>query len=143
MTSKLKKWANEIFIDGLAGMAMGLFATLIIGTIIQQIGTLVGGTVGSFLFQIGKMASAVTGAGIGVGVAIKFKESTLVTISAATAGMIGAFASKLLAGTVVSGSVITLAGPSCRLSLKNKSTWKVICSGKKKRRLPYHRSLKQ
>lgn len=111
MTSKLKKWANEIFIDGLAGMAMGLFATLIIGTIIQQIGTLIGGTVGSFLFQIGKMASAVTGAGIGVGVAIKFKESTLVTISAATAGMIGAFASKLLAGTVVSGSVITLAGP--------------------------------
>lgn len=111
MLTKIKKWANEIFIDGLAGMAMGLFATLIIGTIIQQIGTLIGGTVGDFIFQIGKMASAVTGAGIGVGVAIKFKESTLVTISAATAGMVGAFASKLIAGTVVSGSVITLAGP--------------------------------
>lgn len=111
MLAKIKKWANEIFIDGLAGMAMGLFATLIIGTIIQQIGTLIGGTVGDFIFQIGKMASAVTGAGIGVGVAIKFKESTLVTISAATAGMVGAFASKLIAGTVVSGSVITLAGP--------------------------------
>ena len=111
MSAKIKKWADEIFIDGLAGMAMGLFATLIIGTIIQQIGTLIGGTVGDFIFQIGKMASAVTGAGIGVGVAIKFKESTLVTISAATAGMVGAFASKLIAGTVVSGSVITLAGP--------------------------------
>lgn len=111
MVDKLKKWANEIFVDGLSGMAMGLFATLIIGTIIQQIGTLIGGSVGDFLFQIGKLASAVTGAGIGVGVAIKFKESTLVTISAATAGMVGAFASKLIVGTVVNGSVITLAGP--------------------------------
>ncbi len=111
MKTKLKKWTNEIFIDGLSGMAMGLFATLIIGTIIQQIGTLIGGTIGDYLFQIGKMASAVTGAGIGAGVAIKFKESTLVTISAATAGMVGAFASKILAGAVVEGSIITLAGP--------------------------------
>lgn len=29
-----KKYLNEIFIDGLSGMASGLFATLIIGTII-------------------------------------------------------------------------------------------------------------
>ena len=108
---KVKKVLYRIFIDGLSGMAMGLFATLIIGTIIQQIGTFLGGTVGDFLFQIGKMAAAVTGAGIGVGVAVKFKESTLVTISAATAGMVGGFAAKMLAGTVVSGSVVTLAGP--------------------------------
>lgn len=38
---KLKKLLNEIFIDGLSGMASGLFATLIIGTIIQQIGNLI------------------------------------------------------------------------------------------------------
>ena len=37
---KLKKWLNEIFIDGLSGMALGLFSTLIIGTIIAQIGSL-------------------------------------------------------------------------------------------------------
>lgn len=108
---KVKKILYRIFIDGLSGMAMGLFATLIIGTIIQQVGTFIGGTVGDFLFQIGKMAAAVTGAGIGVGVAVKFKESTLVTISAATAGMVGGFGAKMLAGTVVSGSVVTLAGP--------------------------------
>ena len=36
--NKLKKWSNRIFIEGLSGMAQGLFATLIIGTIIQQIG---------------------------------------------------------------------------------------------------------
>ena len=33
----IKKIATRIFIDGLTGMAHGLFATLIIGTIIQQI----------------------------------------------------------------------------------------------------------
>ena len=36
---KLKKVLDRIFIDGLSGMAQGLFATLIIGTIVQQIGT--------------------------------------------------------------------------------------------------------
>ena len=41
---KLKRIFNEIFIDGLGGMAYGLFATLIIGTIIQQVGNLVPGT---------------------------------------------------------------------------------------------------
>ena len=37
------------------------------------------------------MAKTLTGAGIGVGVACKFKEGPLVTVSAAVAGMIGAF----------------------------------------------------
>lgn len=55
-----------MFIDGLSGMATGLFATLIIGTIIQQIGTLIGGQVGDTVYVIGKMAAAVTGAGIGL-----------------------------------------------------------------------------
>ena len=70
---KLKKVCNHIFIDGLSGMALGLFATLIVGTIIQQIGTLIGGSVGDYLYFFGKMAGAMTGAGIGVGTAYKFK----------------------------------------------------------------------
>ena len=37
---------KRIFIDGLSGMAQGLFATLIIGTIIQQLGMFVGGNYG-------------------------------------------------------------------------------------------------
>ncbi len=107
----LKKILNRIFIDGLTGMAQGLFATLIVGTIIQQIGTLVGGNIGDMIFLLGKVAAAFTGAGIGVGVAYRFKESSLVVISAAIAGMIGAFASKLLAGTVLAEGAIVLAGP--------------------------------
>ncbi len=106
-----KKWLNKVFIDGLSGMATGLFATLIIGTIIQQIGTLIGGQVGDTVYLIGKMAAAVTGAGIGCGVAHRFKEPPLVLLSAATAGMVGAFASKILAGSVLVDGVIHFAGP--------------------------------
>lgn len=39
----IKRYLNRVFIDGLSGMALGLFATLIVGTIIQQIANLIGG----------------------------------------------------------------------------------------------------
>jgi len=107
----MKNLFNRIFIDGLTGMAQGLFATLIVGTIIQQIGSLVGGNIGDMIFLLGKVAASLTGAGIGVGVAYKFKGSPLVVVSAAIAGMIGAFSSKLLAGTVLVEGAIVLAGP--------------------------------
>ena len=87
----MKKILNHIFIDGLSGMALGLFSTLIIGTIIGQIGNLVGNEIGTYLIAISSVAKTVTGAGIGVGVAAKFKQGPLVTVSAAVAGMIGAF----------------------------------------------------
>ena len=82
----MKKILNHIFIDGLSGMALGLFSTLIIGTIIGQIGTLVGNEIGTYLIAISSVAKTVTGAGIGVGVAAKFKQGPLVTVSAAVAG---------------------------------------------------------
>lgn len=116
-----KKLGKEIFIDGLSGMASGLFATLIIGTIIVQIGGLLPGALGAYLFMIGKLASAMTGAGIGIGTAKRLGASPLVQVSAATAGMCGAFAGKMIAGTVlVSGTLdsgmelsnaVLLAGP--------------------------------
>lgn len=108
---KVKEILNKIFIDGLSGMATGLFATLIIGTIISQIGGFIPGVVGTYLVVMGKVASSITGAGIGIGVALKYKESPLVVVSAATAGMMGAFASKILAGTVLVDGAIVYAGP--------------------------------
>ncbi len=108
---KLKRALDRIFIEGLSAMAQGLFATLIIGTIIQQIGTLIGGTAGDLLFVIGKVAASLTGAGIGAAVAYRFKESPLVVVSAATAGMAGAFASKLLADAVLVDGAMVYAGP--------------------------------
>jgi uncharacterized protein len=107
----IKKYLNRVFIEGLSGMALGLFSTLIVGTIIQQIATFIGGEVGNALFVVGKVAAALTGAGIGCGVAYKFKESPLVVLSAATTGMIGAFASKIIGGGVLIEGVITLQGP--------------------------------
>lgn len=108
----IKKYLNHVFIDGLSGMAQGLFCTLIVGTIIQQIGNLIGGEIGNYLFLFGKVASALTGAGIGVGVAYRFKESPLVVLSAAVAGMVGGFAGNITAGTILSETgAIILSGP--------------------------------
>lgn len=107
----IKKYLNRIFIDGLTGMAQGLFATLIVGTIIQQLGNLIGGEAGAIIFQLGKVAAAMTSAGIGVGVAYRFKESPLVVLSAATAGTVGGYASKILAGTLITEGNVLLAGP--------------------------------
>lgn len=71
---KLKKALDRIFIEGLSAMAQGLFATLIIGTIIQQVGTLLGGSVGEMIYVIGKAAASLTGAGIGVAVPTSSKN---------------------------------------------------------------------
>lgn len=109
---KGKELFNHIFIDGLTGMALGLFSTLIIGLIIEQIGKLIGNNqIGNMLILIGKVCSVLTGAGIGVGVAVKYKASPFVTISAGMAGLIGAFASKILAGSVLVNGSIILTGP--------------------------------
>lgn len=89
----MKKYLNRLFVEGLGGMALGLFATLIIGTILAQIGSMIGGQVGTYIIAVANIAKTITGAGIGVGVAAKLGASTLVTVSAAVAGMIGAFPS--------------------------------------------------
>jgi len=111
----IKKWLNRFFIDGLSGMAIGLFSTLIIGTILTQIGGLVSAyissDVGYYITIVGKIASSLTGAGIGAGVAYKFKESTAIVISAMTVGMIGAFATKIITGTVLVNDSVVYSGP--------------------------------
>lgn len=108
----IKKYLNHIFIDGLSGMALGLFSTLIIGTILQQIGKLIGGDIGNLIFIIGKVAAACTSAGIGVGVAYKYKALPLVVVSAAVSGVIGGYATKILAGSIMTDTgAIMLAGP--------------------------------
>lgn len=90
----VKKYLNRVFIDGLSGMALGLFSTLIIGTIICQIASLLGDNAfAQYLIAMGNVAKTLTGAGIGVGVACKLKSAPLTTVCAAVCGMIGAFPS--------------------------------------------------
>ena len=114
---KLKGLFNHVFVDGFTGMAWGLFCTLIIGLIIEQIGKLIGDNqIGQLVITFGKLCNALTGAGIGIGVASKFKSSQFVTASAAAAGLIGAFASKILAGLVFVEGSIVLTGPGEPLS---------------------------
>ncbi|MBR5516265.1 MAG: PTS sugar transporter subunit IIC [Clostridia bacterium] len=88
----MKKIFSRYFIDGLGAMAQGLFATLIIGTILSQIAKFIPGVIGSYMLLAANVAKSVTGAGIGVAVAAKFKSSVLVSASAAVIGMLGAFA---------------------------------------------------
>ena len=107
----MKKFLDRIFIDGLTGMAQGLFATLIIGTIIQQIGTYCGGVPGDIIFTLGKVAAGLTGAGIGAGVARKLEAGHLVVVSAAVAGMVGAFAGDFLSGDLLVEGSLVLSGP--------------------------------
>ena len=114
--STIKKFLNLIFIDGLSGMALGLFSTLIIGTILKQAADLVGGVFGYYLGVFAVMAQRLTGAGIGIGVAYKYKSSTYVTLSAAAAGMIGAYATAIISGSILSDGALVYSGPGDPLS---------------------------
>ncbi len=91
----LKKFLHKYFIDGLSAMALGLFATLIIGTILGQVGALiatyVNGNIGNTIVYISSLAKTLTGAGIGVAVAAKFGASPMLCASAGVVGLLGAF----------------------------------------------------
>lgn len=106
-----KKFIDRYLVKSLSGMALGLFSTLIVGLIIKQIGMLIGGNIGILLNGIGSVASIATGAGIGIGVAHSLKAPNLVMHSAAVTGLIGAYASKLVSGTMFVEGNVLLIGP--------------------------------
>lgn len=109
---KLKALLSQIFIDGFSGMALGLFSTLIVGTIMVQAAMLFPeGAVRTLTVTVGKCASLLTGAGIGVGVAHKLKQAPLVTVSAAVAGFVGSYAGKILSGELFEGGVFSITPP--------------------------------
>ena len=80
----LHRW----FIDAFSAMALGVFATLLIGTILGQLGVW---TKWGVLSTLGTYAKNgfVVGAGIGVAVAYGLKAKALVIFSAAVCGAIG------------------------------------------------------
>lgn len=98
--SALKKYAKRWFIDAFSGMAQGLFVTLIAGTILALIASWIGDNyVGNTLKYISNVAKSLMGAGIGVGIAHALAKNKLLIFSAGVAGMIGAFADKLMIGS--------------------------------------------
>ena len=81
--------------DALSAMAMGLFASLLIGLIFKTIGeqtiNLFGdNTISQFLIEIGGFAMSMMGPAIGVAVAWALKAPLLVIASAAVTGYLGA-----------------------------------------------------
>lgn len=87
----MKTIFQRVFINGFNGMAKGLFATFVMGTIVCQLGMMVGGNIGTYLIYVGNIAKTLTGAGIGTGVAAMCSEGVIVSACATVAGMIGAF----------------------------------------------------
>ena len=74
------------FIDAMGAMAFGLFASLLIGTIIATLGEKSGIQVFNTISQYAKGA---TGAALGVSIAYALKAPQLVLLSAATVGIAG------------------------------------------------------
>lgn len=104
---------KRYLVDALGGMALGLFSTLIAGLILKQAGSLWPGTaVGRILVGLGTVASALTGAGIAVGVAHSLGAPKLVLCASLLPGLVGAHASRFLAGTLIpaAGGVL-ISGP--------------------------------
>ncbi len=94
LKATLLKYAKRYFIDAMGAMANGLFASLLIGTIIKTLGQLLGnvlsGTQMQFiadkLVEMGGFASAVSGCAMAVAIGYALKAHPLVLFSLATVG---------------------------------------------------------
>ena len=75
MKDVLKKYAKRYFIDAMGAMALGLFASLLIGTIFNALGMIPGL---SILSTIGKGAQGVAGPAMAGAIAVSLKASPLV-----------------------------------------------------------------
>lgn len=82
---------KRYFIDAMSAMALGLFATLLMGTILDTLADVIFGSTATedFLHQISAKCSAATGMAIGVAVANALKAPPLVMFSCAVVGSIG------------------------------------------------------
>ncbi len=99
----VKPSAKLYFVDAMGSMALGLFATLLIGTIFKTLGQYTGW---ELFTQVASFATGATGAALGVAIALKLQAPPLVMLSAAVAGMIGNGL-----GTTIGESSVT-AGPA-------------------------------
>ena len=79
----LKKYAKRYFIDAMGSMALGLFASLLIGTIFRALGMIPGLEI---LTTIGGYAQQVAGPAMAAAIAYSLKCDPLVVFSAAAVG---------------------------------------------------------
>lgn len=76
-------------IDALDAMGMGVLATLIVGTILRQIATLMGES-GDLLFTVGSYAQVLMAVGVGIGVATSLGAKPVVIYATVVTSMMGA-----------------------------------------------------
>ena len=107
----VKKYLKRYFIDAMGAMALGLFASLLIGTIFGTVGKYINGSNVSHEFLkslaeifniVATYAKAATGMAIGVAIAYKLGAHPLVIFSCAA---VGAMSNAM--GAVINGGVIT------------------------------------
>ncbi len=116
----------------LGGMAQGLFASLIIGLILKQIGHY---TQLAVLERIGQVAQYLTGAAIGMGVAYAVKAPVLGLLCSAAVGAIGAgtfvfgdglVLSRVVVGEPVGAMLAALAGAELAKRISGKTGVDII-----------------
>jgi len=140
----MNKYFKRYFVDAFAGMALGLFSTLIIGLIIKQIGgffpdaaslNIVDGAytcsrghaalvyAGRFMVVIGQLLTVLTGAGIAAGVAHSLGAPKLAIYGSLLTGTVGAYSTKFIAAVtcksaafIAENGAVLLAGPGDPLS---------------------------
>ncbi len=96
----VKQMPKRYFITAFSGMALGLFCTLIAGTIIKMFADWIGDNfLGNFLLNFSNIAKVLMGAGIGVGIAYKLGAKPLVIFSSAVTAFIGAWALNIIDGS--------------------------------------------
>ncbi|MBQ7906475.1 MAG: PTS sugar transporter subunit IIC [Clostridia bacterium] len=99
----IKEYSHKYFVTAMGAMAQGLFATLLIGTILNTIGKYVPFL--SFLVEVSGFASSATGMAIGVAIAISLKSDLLVVLSSAVVGAMG----NAIGAIITDGAITTWA----------------------------------
>ncbi len=99
---KLKGLPRRYFIDAMGAMALGLFASLLIGTIFDTLGNYIPW---AFLKTIASYAKAATGMAIGVAIAHKLGAHPLVMFSCAGVGAL----SNAMGAVIDGGKIISWA----------------------------------
>lgn len=130
----IKGMPKRYFITAFSGMAIGLFCTLIAGTIIQQISKLFGDSwFARFLNDMGIVGKFMMGAGIGAGIAHALKAPKMVIASCIVAGFIGAFPNNFNEHNLSSIAIGNPGNPiSCYLAVLIACELGLLVSGKTK-----------
>ena len=133
--STVKKYFKRYFVDGMSAMALGLFASLIVGLIISQIAKIPHLEFLSKFSEVLSASSPVVGGAIGAAIAYGLKSKPLVIFSCiavgaygySVGGPVGAFVAATAANEIGSLNSISCSRRSSRSS---PAAWSVCLSAR-------------